>query len=83
MPDVLLVGVTGYSATYAAYGGKEVITVTESSDEEPEPELAGSGLTFIPAELIPRLYTCPECGEVYVSPNALGAHAKAHPPTVD
>lgn len=43
---------------------------------EPEPEEVTDKLTFVPAAMIRRLWTCPfpDCGEEYISPNALGAH---------
>lgn len=44
------------------------------TEEEPEPVQVTKGLTYIPAELLRRLYTCPTCDEEYISPNALGAH---------
>jgi hypothetical protein len=46
--------------------------------EEPEPERIDMGesgdLTFVPAVLIRRLYTCPDCGDQYITANALGKH---------
>lgn len=49
---------------------------SDCSDDEPidEPELAAPGATFVPASLIGRLYTCPGCGEQYISPNSMAAH---------
>jgi hypothetical protein len=41
---------------------------------EREPEEAAKGLTFVPAEEIGRLYSCPECGDEYISPNAMAKH---------
>ena len=42
--------------------------------EETGPEAVTEELTFIPSEEIRRLWTCAECGDQYISPNALATH---------
>ena len=52
------------------------LTDYDPGDDDESAEEITDSLIFVPRSQLRRIYTCPECGDQYINPAALGAHVR-------